>query len=519
MPRTLAEIDRLEAAALQQPGAVRRQHGIKFQCAGCAAEGHDKHQDNACLFPNGDWGCAWARDMPAGRAHWEAIGRALGVNRNGNQRPYATVMEEPDDESVPEPDGPYTFAAAFPPDHFVSRFVSYGAQCVDAAYEYLETVALISLAVVTPRLRARLRQYPRGLGTAFYAILIGDSTRSRKSTAAALGLDILDDAAPYCRIAEQASPEAFVEQLATRSRDSSLWYVDEIGEALDKLHHAKYMAAHRGLLLSLYDGRDYRYKRTTKRTKEGEPVLDELHVEEPNLAVLGATTEAIFEIVTGRDVTSGFLARFAVVMPTRRPPRLGLTEATEDLSAQRDALAAWLTRLYLWAKTGPRKVRFTSNALGIVDAFAEAVETSAAIGNERCRAMLQRLNAMTVKLAMLAAAGRLDADVRDDLEITPADASGAVTVATRWRDCAIAFGERVGETAFEQLLDRAQRVVQPKKRVPRRTVAQLVHCPKKALDDVEATLADRGLILVEQVKAKSGPEATVWVWVGESESA
>lgn len=76
----------LEAAALQQPGAARRQHGIKFQCAQCALDGHDAHQDNACLFTNGTWGCAFAKDTPLGRAHWDAIGRALGaLTRNPSE--------------------------------------------------------------------------------------------------------------------------------------------------------------------------------------------------------------------------------------------------------------------------------------------------------------------------------------------------------------------------------------------------------------------------------------------------
>jgi len=45
--------------ALDQPGAVRRQHGVKFQCPGCAAEGHDRHRDNATVFNDGRWGCAY----------------------------------------------------------------------------------------------------------------------------------------------------------------------------------------------------------------------------------------------------------------------------------------------------------------------------------------------------------------------------------------------------------------------------------------------------------------------------
>jgi hypothetical protein len=86
----LPDLDQLEAAALQQPGAVRRQVGIKFQCPACAAEGHDQHQDNACLFTNGKWGCAWATDPELGRRHRRAIGQVLGVTANGGSPTAAT---------------------------------------------------------------------------------------------------------------------------------------------------------------------------------------------------------------------------------------------------------------------------------------------------------------------------------------------------------------------------------------------------------------------------------------------
>jgi hypothetical protein len=58
---------------------VRRQAGIKFQCPACAAEGHDEHRDNAILFLDGTWGCAWAKDTENSRAHWDAIGYQLGA--------------------------------------------------------------------------------------------------------------------------------------------------------------------------------------------------------------------------------------------------------------------------------------------------------------------------------------------------------------------------------------------------------------------------------------------------------
>lgn len=75
-----AAADTRLTAALRQPGAVQRDGYVKFACPGCVAEGHDRHQDNAAFFVDaGTWGCAYAKDTPQGREHWQAIGRALGA--------------------------------------------------------------------------------------------------------------------------------------------------------------------------------------------------------------------------------------------------------------------------------------------------------------------------------------------------------------------------------------------------------------------------------------------------------
>lgn len=59
--------------AMLQPGASRRRIGVKFQCPGCAAEGHDTHRDNALVRLDGRWGCA------LNPSHRGAIAVALGV--------------------------------------------------------------------------------------------------------------------------------------------------------------------------------------------------------------------------------------------------------------------------------------------------------------------------------------------------------------------------------------------------------------------------------------------------------
>ncbi len=63
--------------AMEQPGAKHRSYGVKFQCPGCRAEGHDKHKDNALVGSDGRWGCAFASNTAAEADHKQAIGEAL----------------------------------------------------------------------------------------------------------------------------------------------------------------------------------------------------------------------------------------------------------------------------------------------------------------------------------------------------------------------------------------------------------------------------------------------------------
>jgi Protein of unknown function (DUF3987) len=408
---------------------------------------------------------------------------------------------------------PYDFVSAFPPDHFVSAFITYAADCTDAAHEYFEAAALHLLATVTPNVRAQLRQYPNGLPTAFYVIFIGLSTRSRKSTVRSLARDLLRRVIPDALLAEQASPEAFVEQLAARSRDSAAWVVDEIGEIIDRLHHQSYLSGLRALLLELHDGGDYTFKRTTKKTKTGAPLADALRIEQAHLAILGCTTPSLFEILTSRDLSSGFLARFAVVMPAHKPPRRPFYEAGEANGRARNALVARLHAIYDWARAADRPVAWSPDALATLDHFCEQLEH--AEGSDRSAAMLQRLGAMALKVAMLSAAGRPAAPDQPGLTVTPADAVIAVTVATRWQHDALALADRVGENEQERTLDRCLSYARRAGgRVRRTDVARFVHVSKDLLDKVQATLEDRSLITLSREDVASGPSFLVWTVVG-----
>ena len=499
---------------------------LAFWCARDAAQMDRLFRQSALFRPKWD-----ARHFADGRTYGEAtIAKAIascaevytrGGRRHRADRTTRPAREEPSrvrlvsdavvPPPAPPPSEPYTFTPAFEPTHFVSQMIAYASTCTDAAHEYHEAAALILLASVTPNVRARLRPYPSGLPTAFYALFMGDSTISRKSTSKNLAKDLLARVVPDALLAERSSPEAFVEQLALRSGDSATWWVDEFGETLDHLHHAKYMTGLRGLLLELYEGADHRSRRTTKRTKSGTPIPDEMIVTRPHLSLLGCGTPAIFEILSSRDLSSGFLARFSIVMPTGKPARLPLYAMGADDDDARDALTRRLHGLYAWAASASRQVVFTGDTLQALDAVAAALEAEAATTSRPAQTMFERLAAMVIKVAMLSAAGHPKATERDDLRVTPADVQTAQVVTTRWKEAALRFAGRVGENDFERVLERCLDHARRRgDRVLRRVIAQVAHVSKDTLDKFEATLEDRGQIRIVSTGSRSGPEPISW---------
>ena len=100
-------------------------------------------------------------------------------------------MLSPSAADIEAPPLEYSFTPAFPPEHFVSRYVAWAAAHTDAPLEYHEAMALALLSHISPGVRAGLSPYPNGLPLNLYLILCGTTTRSRKSTAQNLGNALL----------------------------------------------------------------------------------------------------------------------------------------------------------------------------------------------------------------------------------------------------------------------------------------------------------------------------------------
>lgn len=408
----------------------------------------------------------------------------------------------------------YHFEPIFPEGHFVADYIAYASQRTDAALEYHEAAALMLLSSVTPKMRAYLAQWPSGLPTNLYALLIGTTTRSRKSTVVSFVQDILSEVVDDAMLPDQFSPEAFVEQLAKRSGQPSVWLVDEFGEQLEAMIHKQYMKGAKGLLLTVYSGRDYTNERHSKRVKGGTTVIDSDVITDPHLVVFGATTPTILDDLSSKDIETGLIPRFAVVMPEQQPPRKRVGQLDGTVMGQRDALVERLRRIYTWAQScQPRpEVRFTEEALDVIDAFSREVEDA---GEE----IAARLPAMAYKLAMLAAVGEGAVPKVMHINVEAQDAELGVRVARRWHGYALRFAEQIGgldlqQRRFEGWVGSALRIVRQKGgKASRSEVMNSLRLKSKDLDELQATLVGRNLVSVEQEASGPGGGRPRYVWV------
>lgn len=443
--------ERLRLAALQQPHARQRANGlIKFPCPACLSEGFDYDKDNAGYFEDtGTWGCAWAKDTPLGRAHWDAIGRALGAFNGGHQR--LVVEAEPEGE---QPETPATPAAPYivatPPTSFVTRYVMVAQQRTDAPAEAHELAAILVLsALAGPRVRLPLAYRADGVRLVLWGMNVVDSTSGRKTTVNEFACDVLrqtlgDDAIlPW-----KGSPEAFVQAFAARDGKAAVFARDEYTGLLASMKKGGYTAGLAQDFIRAYDGLPIVMARTSKMNrKTGQRVDDTDRVRDPYLVKLCAATRTSFiSTATIDDVLDGLLARFVFtsgIADERAPHRM--TPALED--AWRDVIKLAQT----FRDRAEELLRIeVSDAVLAQHWDVEKRYKAAAMTAPRpdaARPAMKRLAETVLKVAALFAVDRGGAEITSD------DLVAADTLASRWQRTTLALIADIGRTRFQTRCD------------------------------------------------------------------
>ncbi len=292
--------------------------------------------------------------------------------------------------------------------NLIREYIEYAGRRTDASPDYHEAVILGLLATLAGDTRANLSvgQLPLNL----YLLLVGPSTRSRKSTSQKIGKELLEAVMPDALLADRLTGEGAIYNLAARGYMSSLWMPDEFGVTLSQVYTRDFMRPLEELFLTLYGENKYVYQRA------GSVV----NVNGVRLSITGAATPQSIAGAGPDAVLSGLLPRFGVVFPDVRPHGLELRSGS-GLRDQQFALISKLQAIMAACNAGGsahRSIDFTQPAMDVLNNVAAEFE-----GDVNA----VRLPIMSYKVAALAALS----DLR--FEVTTDDAEYAVSVVRKWR--------------------------------------------------------------------------------------
>lgn len=394
----------------------------------------------------------------------------------------------------------YNFESATAAAHFVSKYIAYGNAITDAASEYHEACALALLSAVTAPVRIDLAFSPGGLRTNLFLALVGESSRSRKSTAQSIAGSLLGELLWEAMIPDSMSGEAGIQQLAQRSGKPAVWLPDELGQEIQQIYRRDFKSALENVLLQLYGGRTFRYV-----TLSGSNTVEDVH-----LVILGAATPESFAGSGNRSVTSGLLPRFGIVYPGTLPPSRPPRAALPEYAAMRAELKSLLYGVMAMVSAPGTKAN--------VSLTPEAMETIAAADRAFSgSSMTSRLSTGAFKIAALLAL----ADAT--WTVSQAHAVAAVKIAERWAAGALrlraVLGRSAQDAAFNELLENARQVLENhsgigtiagRKRVRLADFAREIRTEYRNIERIQKTL-----LITEDIVIRADPETgeTEWLWL------
>lgn len=244
--------------------------------------------------------------------------------------------------------------AAIPPRGFVHDYVAYALLNTTAPLCYHLGTALSILAVTCPLDYGTF--YAGKLRANIYTLLVGRSGEDQKSTALALGHDILFEAASPLVGDYPGSAEGLIESL--HRQPSQLLTFSEFGKFLSAAQKGYYEPV-KALLADLWD---CAATQRAKATKQGADKPNVIKVQNPRLSILAACSMPYLEKYSApEDWTGGFMGRWAVLYGRREridPDPVGNRDALPGLAKDlydRACLssAGWCARM-----NGPAKRRW-----------------------------------------------------------------------------------------------------------------------------------------------------------------
>lgn len=292
--------------------------------------------------------------------------------------PLAEVEHEPE------------FVNILPEDNYISRYYNLATGLNDAYPEYHFMCATTIISALIQRkiiLELTTDYYPN-----VYAILVGDSTKSRKTTALDLMRKIIGNAIHF--FPDEFSGPSIVDELAERGQ--GLFHIDEYGEFIAKMTR-DYNSGIASFLCKIYDCPAWRRKRLRKETfiiTNAYPCI-----------IGGIQPKVLTEYTSVADLATGYPQRIAWLYPTR-------PKETKPVRKKTNAEKRTIIELYEIVKnygilfsgaTGNISIGMTQEALNKYNTWSEHFEKilEGDPYEELLDSQVGRLKEYALKLAMI----------------------------------------------------------------------------------------------------------------------
>jgi hypothetical protein len=460
------------------------------------------------------WKCETLRDM--GVVPVERCEDCRKAAEEGDPFRHVLTISEEELEAYSPPSGP-KLECKLSKNHFIQRYMAYGADVSDAYDDYWFAGAIYALAVVADKkIKVQLRQ---GIQyTNLYVSINGKSSLSRKSTVVDKTEEMLCNVLPDLRLSlipTEFSPEAFIEHLSDHNH--APWIRDEAAGVLS-LMKRDYMRGFKDSLMQLYDCKPFHRKlRTTQRKN----VDTEFRVDDPYLNLMFATTDASLGANTEQnDTLSGFMARFLFFFPQGKKSKwMPLEEGTAQNSIFEEAVRNQLSGIArrMAELEGCTALHLSPEAAAYYTEWQKIREDEWTASNDGfCMQIYSRLAPTVIKLSMLFELGSPDFDVSRPIRLEFVQEACRL-VDEYFMPTARAVYDIVGTNAERNVIDRITAYLKNHGgKASKRDIMRSMKIKSADFNDYLDTMVESGAVETKMLKHDGKGRDTLYVFLLQS---
>ena len=341
-----------------------------------------------------------------------------------------------------------------------------------------------------------------------WGLLLGDTTLTRKTTAADMAMDFLIEIDPEIIVASDGSPEGILSAVSRRPKMTSVFYRDEVAGLFEMMQKRDYLAGIHETFTKMYDVPKHWPKQLKRET---------IILQEPVFIFFGAgILDKAYSLISEQFVTSGFIPRFLIVTgyvdmdrikPTGRPSQQGVDKRNE--------LKSLFNHLYNTYSNATVEVEAGNTSFEMEreveaqltdDAWTKAVEVESKLtrtaydSDYRSLATptFQRMYFSMLKLAVLFAAARQDPSDESTITVEKSDIIESTYFIQKWGRHMVELLKHAGRSPDEMKLNAVYRTIENHPGILRGEIMNRHKILSTLMDQLQRTLEDRLMIRAER---------------------